>query len=55
MLERACLVTRRIEGREHVLSFNPAPLDEAARWIEGQRGLWAHRLARLDDLLKERP
>jgi DNA-binding transcriptional ArsR family regulator len=53
MLERACLVTRRIEGREHILSFNPEPLDEAERWIEGQKGLWAHRLALLDDILKE--
>ncbi len=53
MLERAALVRRRVEGREHILSFNPAPLDEAARWIEGQQGLWTHRLARLDDLLKD--
>jgi len=55
MLERARLVTRRIEGRDHVLSFNPAPLDEAQAWIDGQRALWAHRLALLDDILKETP
>ena len=40
MLERARLVTRRIEGRDHELSFNPAPLDEAQAWIDGQRALW---------------
>ncbi|MDB5434208.1 MAG: arsR [Phenylobacterium sp.] len=53
MLERARLVSRRIEGRDHVLSFNPEPLDEAERWIAGQRGLWAHRLRVLDGILKE--
>jgi DNA-binding transcriptional ArsR family regulator len=55
VLERARLVSRRIEGREHILSFNPEPLNEAQGWIDGQRALWAHRLARLDDILKEQP
>jgi DNA-binding transcriptional ArsR family regulator len=55
MLERAALVTRRVAGRDHFLSFNPAPLDEAQAWIDAQRGLWAHRLALLDGILKERP
>ncbi|HEY2749870.1 metalloregulator ArsR/SmtB family transcription factor [Phenylobacterium sp.] len=54
-LERAALVRRRREGREHILALNPAGLDEAADWIEGQRGLWAWRLGRLDQALKERP
>jgi DNA-binding transcriptional ArsR family regulator len=53
MLERARLVSRRIEGREHILTLNPGSLDEAARWIEAQRSLWAWRLGRLDDALKE--
>lgn len=52
MLERAALVRRRIEGREHILTLNPAGLDEAARWIEEQRGLWAWRLGELDSILK---
>ena len=30
MLERARLVTRRKAGRDHYLSINPKPLDEAA-------------------------
>lgn len=37
ILERATLVRRRRAGREHVLSLNPAPLDQAAAWIEQQR------------------
>src|SRR6185369_12991039 len=52
MLERARLVRRRRTGREHVLSLNPEPLDEAATWIENQRALWAARLDALDALLQ---
>ena len=53
MLERAALVRRRIEGRDHLIALNPHGLDEAAQWIEGQRGLWAWRLGELDKALKE--
>jgi DNA-binding transcriptional ArsR family regulator len=52
MLERAELVRRRVAGKEHLLSFNRAPLEEAALWIEGQRALWTQRLQALDDLLR---
>lgn len=53
MLERAGLVARRRVGREHFLSANPEPLDEAATWIETQRSLWNGRLDRLEALLRE--
>jgi DNA-binding transcriptional ArsR family regulator len=53
LLERAGLVRRRVRGREHFLSFNAPPLDEAAAWIESQRALWLRRLRALDELLKE--
>ena len=52
MLERAGLVRRRVVGREHFLSFQPEPLDEAAAWIEAQRALWTARLDVLEDLLR---
>jgi DNA-binding transcriptional ArsR family regulator len=52
MLERARLVRRRRAGREHLLSFNPAPLDQAAAWIQAQRTLWNARLDALDALLR---
>lgn len=52
MLERAELVRRRKAGKEHLLSFNRAPLDEAAVWIEQHRELWSLRLSALDDLLR---
>ena len=48
MLERADLVRRRRAGREHLLSFNPQPLDEAANWIETQRAFWTGRLDALE-------
>lgn len=51
ILERARLVRRRRAGREHLLSLNAAPLDEAAEWIETQRSAWKARLRALDALL----
>src|SRR3954467_6434881 len=51
MLERADLVRRRVAGRDHFLSLNPQPLDEAAAWIEDQRRLWTWRLGELDKIL----
>lgn len=53
ILERARLVKRRREGREHVLSFNPKPLDDTALWIETQRALWKSRLDTLAALLED--
>lgn len=53
VLERAQLVTRRVTGREHLLSLNPRPLDDAAKWIETNRTAWKARLARLERLLDE--
>jgi DNA-binding transcriptional ArsR family regulator len=53
MLERAGLVRRRREGREHILSLDPAPIDRAAQWMASQRQLWAARLDALDDALRE--
>jgi DNA-binding transcriptional ArsR family regulator len=52
MLERARLVRRRRQGREHVLTLNPRPFDEAIKWMAAQRSLWSARLAALDALLQ---
>lgn len=51
-LEKAGLVSRRRQGREHFLSLNPEPLDQAAAWIERHRALWTRRLEALDEVLK---
>jgi DNA-binding transcriptional ArsR family regulator len=51
VLERAQLIKRRVAGREHLLSFNRKPLDEAAAWIANSRAAWTARLAALDEML----
>src|ERR1700730_16059804 len=52
VLERARLVRRRRAGREHLLSLDPKPLDEAAAWVETQRTFWTARLNTLENLLR---
>jgi len=52
VLEQARLVRRRRVWREHLVSFNPAPLDEVSAWIEKRRLFWTVRLDALDALLK---
>ncbi|MFN0023154.1 MAG: ArsR/SmtB family transcription factor [Parvularculaceae bacterium] len=52
ILERAHLVRRRKAGREHFLSFNPAPLEDASRWIEEKRAFWSGRLDALEHALR---
>lgn len=51
MLERAKLVRRRVQGREHFLSLTPGPMDEAVAWMEAQKRLWAWRLNELEQVL----
>jgi DNA-binding transcriptional ArsR family regulator len=53
ILERAHLVRRRRAGREHLLSFNPAPLERAAAWIETHRQFWTARLDALEAILRD--
>jgi DNA-binding transcriptional ArsR family regulator len=53
ILERADLVRRRKQGREHRLALNRKPLDAAQAWLDEQRALWAWRLNQLDNILKE--
>ena len=52
VLERARLVRRRRVGREHILSLNPAPFEEATEWMLAQRSYWSMRLDALDALLE---
>jgi DNA-binding transcriptional ArsR family regulator len=52
MLERARLVRRRRAGREHFLSVNLEPLDEAASWLSAQRAIWTRRLDTLEAILR---
>lgn len=51
-LERAELIQRRKQGREHFIALKPNALDETAQWIESQKNLWKQRLQKLDDMLQ---
>jgi DNA-binding transcriptional ArsR family regulator len=53
ILERARLVRRRREGREHLLRLNRRPLDEAAAWIERTRAFWTAKLDALEAVLRD--
>src|SRR6476660_8285744 len=53
MLERAGLVRRRVEGREHFLSLDPEPMGPAIAWMEEQGRLWRWRLGELEKVLDD--
>lgn len=53
VLEKAGLVRRRRVWREHRVSFDPSPLEDAAAWIEQRRTFWSERLEALDTVLEE--
>lgn len=55
ILERADLVHRRQVGRDHFLSINPRPIDEATEWMQSRKSLWSQRLERLARLLDKEP
>jgi DNA-binding transcriptional ArsR family regulator len=48
MLERAELVRRTVQGRDHILSLNAGAMAGAAEWIEYYRQFWEDRLAALE-------
>jgi DNA-binding transcriptional ArsR family regulator len=53
VLEGAGIVTRRVEGRTHVLRLVHAPLAEAGGWIERQRALWESKFDEIERYLEE--
>jgi len=52
ILERAGLVRRRVSGRDHFLSLDPAPMDGVAAWIQRERAAWEARLDKLEAALR---
>ena len=55
ILERAKLVHRQVAGREHILSFDPAPLLDAEAWIKAHLLFWNEQLDDLEARLREEP
>lgn len=51
ILERANLVARFRAGREHILTFNPAPLAGVKHWLETHQFLWSAQLKAFDNSL----
>jgi DNA-binding transcriptional ArsR family regulator len=54
MLERAELVRRTVQGRDHVLSLNAGAMADAAEWIDYYRQFWQDRLASLEAFITKR-
>ncbi|QIF02207.1 metalloregulator ArsR/SmtB family transcription factor [Roseimicrobium sp. ORNL1] len=53
VLENAGLLKRRVDGRLHYISANPAPLDQAMNWMEQQRQFWTGSFQRLEKLFRD--
>ena len=53
VLERAGLVKRTREGREHVLSLDARPMREVARYASKFEKFWNERLDRLEAFVVE--
>ncbi len=53
VLERAGLVARRTEWREHLIEVQMAPLSDIDTWFADLRSIWALRLDALNDLLED--
>ena len=51
VLERAGLIERTVQGREHRLRLNAGPLREAATWLEHYSRFWDARLEALEAFL----
>lgn len=48
VLERAGLIRREVQGREHLCSLEAGPLQDATAWLEHYRQFWEVRLDALE-------
>ena len=53
LLERARLIDKQRNGRQHLCILNPGPFTGVTGWVEECRRFWAHSLGRLDAVLEE--
>jgi DNA-binding transcriptional ArsR family regulator len=53
VLQRAGLIVQGRQRQWRPCRIQPAPLKEAARWVDQYRQLWEQRLDRLDDYLRK--
>jgi DNA-binding transcriptional ArsR family regulator len=48
VLERAGLIRREVQGRDHVCQLDGRPLGEAVDWLQEVRAFWEERLDGLE-------
>jgi DNA-binding transcriptional ArsR family regulator len=53
VLEKARLITKRKEGKKHMISLAPGALQSADEYLEQYRQMWQSRHDKLEQLLKE--
>jgi DNA-binding transcriptional ArsR family regulator len=54
VLEAAGLVTRTVNGRDHVIALEPTQLADASEWLDTYRAFWEARLDRFGEALQAR-
>lgn len=54
VLEKAGLIRRTKQGREHILELNPDPLRDLAHWVHRYAFFWDERLDRLQTFFTDR-
>ena len=52
VLEKAGLISRKVEGRSHICQLEPTPLASADEWLSFYKGFWTKRFDALETLLK---
>lgn len=55
ILERAGLIERQVNGRQHTCTLSTTGLKTAEDWINFHRKFWESRFDALEDLLQEQP
>lgn len=53
VLESAQLITKRKEGKKHMITLAPGALRSADEYLERYHQMWQSRFNKLDDLLNE--
>jgi DNA-binding transcriptional ArsR family regulator len=54
VLERAGLIKREVQGREHICRLNGVPLRKASEWLTETHAFWERRLDALEKHISER-
>lgn len=53
VLEKARLISKRKEGKKHMVALSPSALKSADEYLEQYRLMWEERYNKLDQLLRE--